>query len=308
MSTLYRTDRALIGAGAALAPDTDNDDILSAGDLMLLDMAHSLLPDGQKAALPLNATTTPLKNMAWRQAAALTGAEEDDLDALMTGNFLSADLAAERTLRDGLHVACSRSGMSDGRNVTISLPDAIKIYLLAHPTHRYFLSIEGMITRKALYASGNALPIAGIMNASGSTSNYLAILTGGDDSGNETGLNLGAELGQPAGGIMKPGPNTEGVPFYRDTGAWRWQNSIPASIAALEAMLAIWGAYGAWSTIGDNNAASWILYRVHLKDLTAANQRYEEASHASRRLFDQNIAVGGRWRGDIYTAPGILKP
>lgn len=280
------------------------DSQLRAGTLILLDMAHSLNYPDDDTDVPVEGSVFTLRNIASYQASLLTGGDEEDMDCRIVSSFEAADIAFERTAKRGLHGACSRSGMSAGRNARIEAADAIKSYVFANPSHRYFMSVEGRTTRKALYSSGNALPLAGLFNEVGSSINYQMLFTSGDDAGTEMGANGGAEYGalnDPAN------PNTEGAEFYRDGSSFRWTNSAPSTAADLENFLALWGAYGAWSSVAQNKAASWIFRRFILEDLTVSGLGYDDASYLNRRLWQQNCGVGGRWHGDTYTAAATLK-
>lgn len=285
-------DTTLTGANF---PVLRQDEILSDGSLMLLDVAHTYSTIG--AGVP--ADNALLGNIAWQEAAALTGSDEAGVSAwfeLVGGTGFSM----ERTGRGGLHFMVSQSG-NLGANVgaEISLPTPIRAYLAANPAHAYYLSAWTRLTKAAqAVVSGvtyNPATLT-VQRTVSATSNYLAY----DDMTDAYPL-----AGNPKrlGVRQDGGVNTLGNRLHA-IAADGWTGTPPAAASEVRPGLLIAGARGAYTALAASNGApSLIVYRLYLEDLTVSGRSFAEVDAIDLAIHTRRFAAGGNLNGDTYTTP-----
>lgn len=276
-------------------PIIRDDPMLSAGSLFLFDPSHSA---GAFDGLPAAGGLVP--NVAWKEAAALMGGGSvGSLSGfVVTQNAeTSAAFKVERTSKGGIHGIPSQVNQQAGQNYSyiVRLPAAIRDRILANLGNDYYISLWHRCTRANLAASGNQSPFHYVA-AGGATSNYLFHMQGGDfapssgpnhagsrrSPGNDTQSGTGPQI--TAGGVLNATGNGPGG------------TTIDLGV----------GVFGAWGSLNINKAASRVLYRAYVEDLTVSGRTYAEADALDYRLWQEAFAPGGRFSNDTWTSPATL--
>jgi hypothetical protein len=276
-----------------------DDEILTAGSLLLHDLSHSV--DPLAAGAP--ATGALIPNIAWKRTAALLGAgDQASLKSTFTSGLQAADGFVERSAKGGVHVCISQAGFTAGRGARIRSAATIEAYLFAHPDNDFYFSRWTRITRAALATTGVDSFEAGAYNfAVGITgSRQFAFFRSGFDI--------------PADRVAAvPGKNTLGNVF-RNIGTTDWTGTKPTIASQVNVAPAIWGNLGAPTAAAPNPAVagltsihpSSIFYRAYLEDLTVSGRTYAQVSALDQRIWQEAMAVGGRYAGDTFTDPATL--
>lgn len=265
------------------------DPIESAGSLVLIEPQHPVLL--WPAGVPASGAVIP--NLAKDFAAAL-GVATPSNGATIYSSGLSGEVGLlERSGKGGLHGVVSKL-KTPAANVgfNIELTDALKTYLLANPTHKYFASVWRRVTR-----IGSTEQFTGIHSNSGSTNNNLFI--------------IGADLTRPVSG----GANYAGQRVINRNVAGNslinicvngWVGAVPTLISSLFARACSWGrppgVAGAASDVG-----SHVFYRFYLEDLTVSGRTYAEVDALDYTEFQKQVLTeGGRYYDDHYSTPSVL--
>lgn len=274
----------------------DTDTLESAGSLLLIDPTH---PAGSwPAGVPANAGT--VRNLLWKKAQALiAGSTESSLAATVFNSGLTASTGlVERTGKGGLHGLISQaSAPVSGAGVALNLPDAIKSYILANPTHKYFVSVWRQVTRAGVFTSGTAETFSGIHSVTAATSNYLTVF-------DVTNVRPSTTYGNFLGGRTL-NRNTAGASII-NVGAGAFNGTVPTVPGNLSAGASRWGRpTGGLSSAA--NHSSFVFYRFYLEDLTVSGRSYTELDALDYALFQKEVLTeGGRYYGDTFTSPTAL--
>lgn len=281
-------------------PLRKDDPILSAGSLLLLQPSHDVTP--WVSGIPSDGYEAP--NLAELQARQLitTGSLKPVFD--FQGSLSGSDGLYERTLKGGFHTIITQSSdIGAGNGLSIGLPDSIMQYILDHPTHNFYYSIWGNITRNALTTDPDgAKTLMGIKgNSSGEwvalqshTTSQLypssldrvgAYSTGRNTEGN----GLFSVAGKPSDNVQGltlsnfPSANNRAVAQF---GTVPTQNNFASIRAALQ---------------------SWVLYRVYIEDLTISGRSFTDVSLIDQDLFEKEVLTdGGKYFGDSFTDPSTI--
>ncbi len=279
-----------------------NDAMISAGTLMLWEPAHPMDPFVGVPTAPTIANGTPpvttlMPNIAQMSARNLLGDQSADVRvpfyrndgcSTVTPNP-NSDFAFERTAKGGLHFVASQSTEHDYREAGVGLPDAIKAYLIAHPTHEYFVSVWRRITRVALAQTPYSSPVHYIGADVGTSNNIM--------NQSAFGLEGSAPLGYSISSVNALG---------NESAQWHntFMGTVPADISHLYARFgfALHPSYGT----DKNKRASAIYYRILFEDLTASGRTWAAVKAIDDAKYAAAFASGGRYYGDTFTDAATL--
>lgn len=267
------------------------------GALILLDGGHSA--GGFGVGMPAQATYFP--NVAEADALALIGSGTTQTlgGQLLIGGAEWAGAAGERTSKGGLHVAVRQDALGLSNGAVVDLGSAIDGYIVANPTHDYYVSLWERVTRAGQVALVPPLPSLAIVTFSGSaTGNYLAIF----DQVNSNPTISPPRLGARTAGVP---PNTDGD-IFRSIGVSQITGAFTGGVAT---SVIPWGSMGAWAGLLSATPAaslSRIFYRMYIEDLTVSGRTYAEVDAIDYSLWQEAFAEGGRFYDDTWTEPAVL--
>lgn len=278
-------------------PVLADDPMISLGTLLLIDPAHSSAP---LPGLPIPGSRIP--NLATPQARAILGTGAEVRPAWQVGSTfdMGSDGFIERTAKGGLHGA-SKNPMDSsdaGKGFGFGLPDAIASWIQTNPSHLYYMSVWGRITR----ISGETNPpgmmaVAAIIQKGKPTQSYL----------NRLSISITRPIGGSAGAIGARPADFTGIPdslapFLTNIGTSAWTGTPPTDLST--SRVASWGMC---DVIGSVQAASWILYRTYLEDLTVSGRTYAAVDALDQEMYTTAVTTpGGRYYGDTWTDPATI--
>lgn len=270
-----------------------DDPILTNGSLVLIDPTS--LADPLPSGVPLNGATIP--NIAKKEAAELLGLTQSDATLLSTYNVGAGWVEGttgkqERTSTGGIHVIPSRtSGGASNQGVDIRLPTAVTNYIIANPTHDYYISLWRHLTRTT--GSGTFPVNFGI---GGTSSNSLFLYQGAATPVSGDARRLG-------------GRNVDGS-ASNTTGKALHSIGIRGVVGTLTSTTsgAIWGLAQSRNNGTLASLPAFALYRVYVEDLTVSGRTYAEVDAISLSTYTTEVlTTGGRYFGDtIPTDPATI--
>jgi hypothetical protein len=270
----------LVGANfvRSILKRTYDDAGLNDGSLCLLDTTHSL---SRLATPPVNGQLIP--NVAIGTASRLIGAgDATSLAFAFSSTMPTTELKMELTGKGAIHSMLTQSAAPASSNfyAVLSAADLIKAYIIANPTHQFAAFAWNRFTRGSTTGSSN-LRYSMVGNRTSPPVNYLLFDGASATNGYVTGMHRSSILAPSAG---------------------LWTGAMPTTVANTVIEIAIGGTVGAYSSITLNQWASYITYRWHLVDLTAAGLTYAQADAADLALYTSLFADGGRLAGDTFTS------
>lgn len=277
-------------------PVLRDDPVLTAGSLSLIEPAHQANP--LAAGVPASSGTVP--NIAWKEAATVLGTASPtkaSLPAVLTytgavGTAGSKGIV-ERTGKGGLHVIVSQAqSLAAGDGALLTLDSTVRSYLAANPTHSYYLSTWGRITRADPTPGLNTAHEMSGIGFSGDSSNYITALHSNGltyPASNLGAANVPSVAGNFLAAVGRAGSN--GTPTANGRAIW----AAPA------------GSYNA-AVVGTRNThwVSWVMYRLYVEDLTISGRTYATVKALDDAAFATATGTGGRYAGDTFTAPSTL--
>lgn len=268
-----------------------DDPILSNGSLVLIDPTHSL---SNTVGVPAN--NALITNIAWNQAKSLVGSGDiNSLSATFTDLHQGTDALFERTSKGGLHGIYSQvNNTSAERGAFINSPTLIQSYLFANMSHRFYMSVWGRRTRTAI-TTGGADPRFSQINNSGSGGSYMLIQSALNGSANSF-----------IGNTITPSRNTANVFRCSIGNTGGFTVAAPTSSTQIMANMFMWGNTPPGESVWSNKAASDVLYRVYLEDLTVSGRTYAQVDAIDAAMQATAFASGGRFYGDTFTAPSTF--
>ena len=273
------------------------DKIESDGSLMLFDGNHQF---GQFSGLPGVNASVP--NALSSLTAKLLSVSEDLTH--LKGYSASADSAGlfkkERTAKGGIHgIVTQAGGQTSVQAYFLRAPDAVQAYMRDNNTHTFYVSLWQRVTRKALDGPVPQAPFY-FANGVSSTANFRFHMEG--------------SLPYPRAGTLTS-RGVKAVPVANDIniadGTNRFTslgvqgNTGNGPISADPVTFGV-GTIGAWNGGNYNKAASRIIYRAYIEDLTVSGRTYAEVEAIDYALYQEAFAPGGKFYGDTYTAPSTL--
>jgi hypothetical protein len=274
-------------------PTLRDDPVMSSGTLALIDPSHPAT--AWAAGVPANAATLP--NIAHVEAAALLGvADNAALSAVFNtyGSLSGAKGKIERTGKGGLHGIVSQApGIANGDGAMLGLPAAIRSYMFANKTHKFYVSVWNRTTRVPIANAGTNLEI-------GSGGNSTRFVFYRSDVGWTYDTSLAAD-------VRNGTPQALGNNF---ASLGVTPNNTPLTVAPTNAA-SVWGmppgsfnaAVSGWVT----QLPSRIFYRLYVEDLTASGRAYAEVDALDNAEYTKQVlTAGGRYYGDTFTDPATI--
>ena len=271
------------------------DKIESNGSLFLFDGNHQF---GTFTGLPAQNAAIP--NVLSNKAAALLGVAESAVGLVVGGATVnSAYWKSERTTKGGVHGIITQAGGQVGNpQYRIKAATAIRDYVLANLTHKYYVSIWSSITRQSLTINSQSpMHLVGA-----TTANMLFHFESGMPFP-QSGSTLLGRKPDPVVGDLPAQPLA--VPYNR-FGSIGVQGFVGAGPGASAGINLLVGTDGPWAGGLLNKAASRIIYRAYIEDLTVSGRSYAEVEAIDYAMFLEAFGAGGKFSGDTYTAPSTL--
>lgn len=216
----------------------------------------------------------------------------------LTGNALHGSLAkggtsvvAKRTTKGAIHLTHPEAAAVKGEYVAMEVPSALAEYVLANPTHSYYMSQWARATRLAANAGAPAFTST-IHSSSSSFLGSLYYNAGGANTYPQPALGADKLLGARTTNYP-----TAGTPLLTSLGVSGWYGTLPASASSVHAHPFQLGGIGAVqaAVISPNLT----VYRCYLEDLTVSKRTYAQADAADNALFAELcLTSGGRYYGD----------
>ncbi|WP_420138200.1 hypothetical protein [Sphingomonas sp.] len=210
-----------------------------------------------------------------------------------TRSGFTQDAVVERTSKGGLHAIMAQSGAGDSRYMGVGLPQPVKNYMFANPSHTYFWSSWYWETR---VDAGNTGPIAYVGANSGSSNLFL-------NYGKNGPLGSFAPLFQavPAGargtlGLIHEQYAASLVGVLAGAGG-QFSPTIMFGFGSLN------GSYGDYAR---NKSMSAVVYRLYLEDLTVSARSAQTVAALDSNMRAAAFAPGGRYADDTWTSPSVL--
>ena len=277
-----------------LLPKIRVDSLLSAGSLLLFDGSHS---QGVFSGVPAIAGSAP--NIAWVEAAALIGSGSATTLAMIAGGSLgsSGKFVTERTSKGGIHGIISQSAFASGTSAgyTLKVANLIRDYMFANLAHEYYVSAWSKVTRPSI---GSALgsPFISYQSTAAGSNDYLFQ------------FRLGVPRAPTNGSRVYPS-DTEtstaaGTNRFTNAKTAALSGTGPISTSAATLLVGTLQDEMGYSDL--NKAASRIIYRSYIEDLTVSGRTYAEVDAIDYALWQKAFGVGGKFYGDTYTSPSTL--
>ncbi|MBC4308856.1 hypothetical protein H8M25_15055, partial [Klebsiella pneumoniae] len=222
-------------------------------------------------------STTP--NLAAIPAATLTGVSQADLDFKYSNTLGSTEVKFERTPKLGIHGIVSQVNQVSGHLARFRCPGILP-YVVAHQNdHQFAVFVHHRITRdKPSSTSQN--PVEVLMSHNSAPSNNKLLIASLD------------------GGLT-------GNPALKSQASAKTGTDMAAATAYYDHM--VWGAPSGFGTLLNNLCRSYVLYRWHFIDLTAAGMTMAEATASEQDIFNRRFSSGGKYYGDtIPTNPSAF--
>lgn len=275
-------------------PKLRPDALITDGSLFLIDMGRS--ETAPVSTVPAHGSA--LLNLAWQTAADIIGSgNESTLAGTFENTFVGVPAmgAVERSAKYGLHVISSQTAQDgSNRHGGIAIPAPIVSHVLgALPGSQIYASIWGRITRVATAGVDSIGYLGDVAGATKYAWNFFTQPNQGPPDGSTARV----------GAMSEPGTNTTGN-FFRAICADEWTGVEP--VLANTAARWWFGKAGVYASFQTNGAASGIIYRVYIEDLTISGRSYAETVAADKALYDAAMGSGGRFNGDTFTAPSSI--
>ncbi|WP_407730815.1 hypothetical protein ACJJU9_11695 [Pseudomonas helleri] len=274
------------------------DKIESKGSLFLFDGNHKL----GNTTDPISRVGDALPNILDDRAADLLGAGDYRFTVLARSPDSNL-FKAERTAKGGLYGIVTQSGaQTSSQSVVIQAAPAIKNYVLANLSHKFYVSLWTRVVRQSLLAGTGQSPFHFVNGSGSSTANYLWNYENGE-ARPLSGATLLGRKSEPANGDVSS--QLLPVPYNR-FGVVGVSGVVGSGPAAADGIHMVLGTQGPWNGPNYNKAASRIIYRAYVEDLTVSGRSYAEVEAIDYALYQEAFAPGGKFHGDIYLDPASL--
>ncbi|HBB4314480.1 TPA: hypothetical protein KBN14_003467 [Escherichia coli] len=249
---------------------------LTDGSLGLLD-AYEVDENFNLSATGTDISTTP--NLAAIPAATLTGVSQADLDFKYSNTLGSTEVKFERTPKLGIHGIVSQVNQVSGHLARFRCPGILP-YVVAHQNdHQFAVFVHHRITRdKPSSTSQNPSEVLMSHNSAPSSNKLLIASLDGGLTGN---------------------------PALKSQASAKTGTDMAVATAYYDHM--VWGSPSGFGMLLNNLCRSYVLYRWHFIDLTAAGMTMAEATASEQDIFNRRFSSGGKYYGDtIPTNPSTF--
>lgn len=274
------------------------DSLMSDGTLFLVDFGRSeTAPTGS-----VPAHNALIGNLAWETAAQVIGSgTESSLSGVFENTLVGVPTMGlvERSSKFGVAVIASQSANdTSNRHAGIAVPSSILSHILTNtPGHEFYVSIWGRLTRNATQTTDSICTAGSVLSANNHAFNFFRQPAFSPSSGSPF-----------VGGRSVPNSLATGN-FFRNIAFDEFTGTEP-SLGNFNC--AYWfGQRGIYSSFQRNAAASGIIYRMYIEDLTHArltdaSRTYANVDAADKAAFDLAFNTGGRFNGDTFTDPATI--
>ena len=201
----------------------------------------------------------------------------------------------ERSRAGGIHAALTTSNTTIGNGAALRMADAVKAYVRVNRKHRFYVSFAGRTTRAAVTPDQPEKSVA------------FALLSAPAEVG--IGVVTDGYVGTYDLGFSGPGNAPDAWNAVGTTHRQVGTSTLPGSIASTAASsidaIAWMVANVGFNQWGNRPGASGakILYYAYAEDLTVSGRTYAQVAALDRAYFTAQLAVGGLYYGDTWTAP-----
>lgn len=253
----------------------------SAGSLYVYEPART------DTATPANGSRTA--NVLARTVAPLIPGDTAGVWSVQGPNLL------ERSRAGGIHAALTTANTTIGNGAALRMSEAVKAYVRANRTHRFYFSFAGRTTRAAATPDAPEKSVA------------FALLSAPAEVG--IGIVTDGYVGTYDLGLSGPGAAPDAWNAIAATHRQVGTSTLPASIASTAAssidaiawMVANIG-FNQWGSRPGVSGAK-ILYYAYAEDLTISGRTYAQVASLDRAYLTAQLTTGGLYDGDTWTAP-----
>jgi hypothetical protein len=270
------------------------DAIEADGSLFLFDGAHDF---GAFSGVPPSGGTVP-NVLSNKSAALLSTTESATHFTVPTWADVSGKFKGERTTKGGVHGIITQAGSQVAQHgFQMRAASALLSYFNANSSHAFYYSIWSLVTRIGLTTVANQSPF----HCAANTSNYAFHFQGGLPNGPADSKRIGYKsfpsmVDDHSSSLPAPHSRFSSLGVLGNSGTGPGSNQIEFGV----------GTFGAWDGLNYNKAASRIIYRAYMEDLTVSGRTYAEAEAIDFALYTAAFAPGGKFYGDTYTAPSTM--
>lgn len=248
---------------------------------------------------PSNSSSIP--NLAAANAARLTGATADSATVFNTYPTTKAGMI-ERTRRNAPHFIPSRlNGVSGGtgglgQGSGIQMPAAVRDYVQANPTHKYYLSMGFEVSRGYTAPSPTVYPLASLKSPNLAGTRVTVGITSAGVIAGTPGSTAAQRLGFTA---VSHADNAE-----------RKFAAVTSDGYALSATLStILLFVGGWDSTTAASAPSVVMHRMALVDVTAGTAlNHAKVAAKDHAEWSRALTGGGYYYGEARGNPDTLVP
>lgn len=273
------------------------DKIESSGSLFLFDGNHEY---GKFNGLPERLGVIP--NVLANLSSSLIGVGESQTHFIVNqATFNTAGVfLRERTQKGGIHGLITQAGGQVSQMAyAVNGSDAVRNYMRDNPAHKFYVSLWQRVTRKSLSTSAPQAPFF-YTNSSAATSNFRFHMEGSLPSPR---IGTAPSLGARAVPVENDSNIASGTNRFTSLGVKGATGNEPAGSDPVQLVV---GTASAWAGGSLNKAASRIIYRAYVEDLTVSGRSYAEVEAIDYALYQEAFAPGGKFYGDTYTNPSTL--
>lgn len=237
-------------------------------------------------------------------------------------------VALELTSKGGLHGIAPRKDELGGSGVAFGMPAVLTKYLMDNRTHDVYFSMWMRITRLAtsnqiygILAGGSQQTNSCKMTLHGSTSlagsrpiasteGYVTAPSILPDDARAVGRDVfivhqsNGWYGYTSHGLPTD-PMVNAVAGARAVSGWGWGCRPPTEQAI--SSNGVLGTHSV-SSADVNQGSSHVIYRSYVEDLTVSGRSRSAVEAIDRALWETAFAPGGRYYGDTYSDPAVVRP
>jgi hypothetical protein len=248
--------------------------------------------DFTRSDLSTFADGSTFQDIAADSSSRLLQVEKANLSSVLSVPNNPTEFLTEKTLKGGLHVITTQNILSNvtssGRMTNLPLSAPVRSYMDDNRTHKYYVSIIGILTRRPT----TERPFF-MFSATSYTANYNFYFRH-----NATASNSGPTTGATYSPSNFPNvgvPMLYTVEVIAKTGNW--------DINAVNARSGIF--QGVFGNVSVGGLASFISYRATISDLTVSGKTATQKRAEDLAIFNELFKEGGRLNGDVWTPPTI---
>lgn len=288
-----------------------DDPVLTEGSLLMVDLAHPASP----AAAGVPATSTTVPNVAWKEAKRTIGSGSESTLApvwQLGASWASPSVGVvERSGKGGLHVILAASALrGTNKGCGIRPPQPVVDWIVANPTHDYYVSIWMKITR---FGNESEHTVGYSANATPNALSAVLASIGGSPGGcyptgaARIGFRRTRDKWRPADDAAVTAPFADAIMANIAVDSYTGTPNTSGSTAQSTMMAFGAGAFGPFNGGAGGMMSSKLLWRSYMEDLTVSGRTYAQVDALDFAEYTkQCLTSGGRYYGDTYTDPATV--